>query len=114
MRIYKYVHFCFPIEHDGEELLFDPGKFSFVEGRFKLDVFGDVSTVVITHSHPDHIAVETSKRILTLSGACAMANAEAASKVLEEGIGVIPLEDSTHQRSMNLFYPTRCRLVPRF
>ncbi|MDQ3796517.1 MAG: MBL fold metallo-hydrolase [Pseudomonadota bacterium] len=61
--------FCFLIEHDGEELLFNPGKFSFVEGRIKLDVFGSVSTVVITHSHPDHIAVEILKRILALSGA---------------------------------------------
>jgi L-ascorbate metabolism protein UlaG (beta-lactamase superfamily) len=99
MRIYKYIHFCSLIEHNGEELLFDPGKFSFVDGRFKPDVFGDVSTVVITHSHPNHIAVKILKRILALSGACAMANAEFASRVQEEGIGVILLEDGTHRRS---------------
>ncbi|HEX2243485.1 MAG TPA: MBL fold metallo-hydrolase [Gammaproteobacteria bacterium] len=61
--------FCFLIEHDSKELLFDPGKFSFVERRIKLDVFGGVSTAVITHSHPDHIAVEILKRFLALSGA---------------------------------------------
>ncbi len=97
MRIYKYIHSCFLIEHEDEKLLFDPGNFSFVEGRVRPEIFGDVSTIVITHYHPDHVDVDYLRRILTLSNACVVANAEVACRLQEEGIGVILLEEGTRQ-----------------
>ena len=33
MRIEKFVHSCLRLTLDGKRLLFDPGKFSFVDGR---------------------------------------------------------------------------------
>lgn len=32
MHITKYIHSCLLPEHKGEQLLFDPGKFSFIDG----------------------------------------------------------------------------------
>lgn len=79
MRVAKYVHSCVLIEEDGERLLFDPGRFSFVEGRVSPDQFADVSTIVLTHNHPDHIDVAALKRILDLSNAALIGNSEVAS-----------------------------------
>jgi L-ascorbate metabolism protein UlaG (beta-lactamase superfamily) len=97
MRVHKYIHSCLLIEHEGEKLLFDPGKFSFVEGRVKPEIFSDVSTVVVTHSHPDHVDVDSLRRILALSDACVIANAEVASKLQGEGIGAVLLDEGRRQ-----------------
>ena len=93
MRIAKYVHSCVLIEESGERLLFDPGRFSFVEGRVSPDQFGDVSYVVLTHNHPDHIDVPALKRILELSNAGVIGNSEIASVLQPEGITVRPLDE---------------------
>jgi len=33
MRITKYIHSCLLIENESDKILFDPGLFSFVEGK---------------------------------------------------------------------------------
>ena len=97
MRVAKYVHSCVLIEEDGERLLFDPGRFSFVEGRVSPDQFADVSTIVLTHNHPDHIDVAALKRILDLSNADVIGNSEVASVLEPEGISVRRLDDGPLQ-----------------
>ena len=57
MQISKYLHSCLLFEQEDDKLLFDPGNYSFIEGRVTPETFRDVSTVVITHSHPDHLAL---------------------------------------------------------
>ncbi|RZI99562.1 MAG: MBL fold metallo-hydrolase, partial [Brevundimonas sp.] len=47
MRIDKFVHSCLRLTIGQERLLFDPGKFSFVDGRVDPAVFSDVSTIVL-------------------------------------------------------------------
>ena len=61
MRITKYIHSCLLLEEDGHKLLFDPGKFSFVEGLVKPAQFNDVETIAISHEHPDHIDIDALK-----------------------------------------------------
>jgi L-ascorbate metabolism protein UlaG (beta-lactamase superfamily) len=93
MRIAKYIHSCLLFEHEGDKLLFDPGNYTFVEGRVTPATFRDVSTVVITHSHPDHLALESLKQILAQSSADVVANCEVAAILHEEGIDSTTIEE---------------------
>jgi L-ascorbate metabolism protein UlaG (beta-lactamase superfamily) len=95
MRIAKHVHSCLLLEDGGARLLFDPGRFSFMEGRVHPEQFGDVSYVVLTHNHPDHIDVQALKRILELSNAEVIGNGEIASVLQPEGIAVRVLDEGT-------------------
>ena len=97
MRISKYIHSCLLFEQDGEKLLFDPGKFSFVEGGLSPDIFGDVSTVVFTHDHPDHLHLEALQTILGRSRAAVIGNGEVAARLGQEGISVTVMEAGTRQ-----------------
>ncbi len=95
MRISKYIHSCLLFEHEDDKLLFDPGNYSFIEGRVTPETFRDVSTVVITHSHPDHLALEPLKRMLALSGADVVTNGEVAEILHGEGIDATTIEEGT-------------------
>ena len=55
MRVRKFVHSCLLLEKDGGKMLFDPGKFSFVDSGVQPSDFVDLDAVIITHSHPDHM-----------------------------------------------------------
>ncbi|TGE06420.1 MBL fold metallo-hydrolase [Hymenobacter fodinae] len=88
MRITKYIHSCLLFELDGQQLLFDPGKFSFNEGLVKPDVFKDVSVIVITHDHPDHLDVEALQKIVALRQAIIITNREVATKLHAHGLTV--------------------------
>lgn len=55
MRIRKFLHSCLLIEKDGGRILFDPGKFSFIEGGPKPSDLTRLDAVIVTHSHPDHM-----------------------------------------------------------
>jgi L-ascorbate metabolism protein UlaG (beta-lactamase superfamily) len=45
-------------------MLFDPGKFSFVEGLVNPQQFQSLAAIIITHQHPDHIDDEALKTIV--------------------------------------------------
>lgn len=64
MRITKYIHSCLEIEKGADKILFDPGKFSFLEGGVKPNQFQDIQAIIITHKHPDHIDSDALKKIL--------------------------------------------------
>lgn len=42
MKISKFLHSCLLVEKDGGKLLFDPGKFSLVEGLVRTEEFRDI------------------------------------------------------------------------
>lgn len=86
MIISKHIHSCVVVEQGGDRVLFDPGKFSFVEGRVSPEDFADVSAVVITHAHPDHLDPEALKAIVGLSGAPVIGNGEVVDKLRGQGI----------------------------
>jgi L-ascorbate metabolism protein UlaG (beta-lactamase superfamily) len=55
MRISKYIHACLLVESEGTRILFDPGKFSFLDGGVKPESFRDLAAIVVTHKHLDHV-----------------------------------------------------------
>ena len=50
MKITKYEHACFVVEHEGRSLIVDPGTLTSNLTRRQ-----NVDAIVITHEHPDHI-----------------------------------------------------------
>ncbi len=67
MNITKLVHSCLLIENDGKKVLVDPGIYSWQNDKVKNTNFSDISTVVITHNHPDHLNHEFAKVIMQAS-----------------------------------------------
>jgi len=88
MRITKYIHSCLLFELGGQQILFDPGRFAFIEGLVQPDVFKDVSVVIITHNHPDHPDVAALKRIVALRQAVIISNREVAAELKAHGLTV--------------------------
>lgn len=52
MKITKYEHACVVIEESGERLVIDPGEFA-----VSLTDFSNITVVVVTHTHDDHLDV---------------------------------------------------------
>lgn len=87
MRVSKYIHACLLVEDGGDKILFDPGKFSFVEGLVKPDDFRDLSAVVLTHRHPDHVDDEALAKIVANNpSAAVLTNAEIEAQLSRLGI----------------------------
>jgi L-ascorbate metabolism protein UlaG (beta-lactamase superfamily) len=108
MRISKYIHSCLLIEKGADRILFDPGKFSFVEGLVRPEQFENLSAVVITHQHPDHVDDESLKKILGKNPAAAViANFEIRSRLEAEGIAAELLEEGAREgrsRALSRFH----------
>ena len=64
MRIEKFVHSCLRLTLHGKRLLFDPGKFSFVDRRVDPRDLSDVDFSLFTHGHPDHLDCEALRTIV--------------------------------------------------
>lgn len=97
MRVYKYIHSCLLVEEGEEKILFDPGIFSFVEGKVRPETFKDVSTIILTHSHPDHVDISALKSILAQSGASVVTNTEGKTSLAKENIEARVLEEGNYQ-----------------
>lgn len=52
MRITKFGHACVRVEHEGQVIVLDPGMFA------SPDALAGAHAVLITHEHPDHVAVD--------------------------------------------------------
>ena len=88
MKITKYIHSCLLFELDGQRILFDPGKFSFIECLVQPGELKDVSAVIITHNHPDHLDVAALTKIVALSRAVIISNREVAAELKKHGLTV--------------------------
>lgn len=97
MTIKKYLHSCLLLEKEGQQLLFDPGTFSFVEGLVRPETFGQVTYIIITHSHPDHLDVDALTKIVALSGAEVWSTGEVAEKLKPAGVRVREIEQGNLQ-----------------
>jgi L-ascorbate metabolism protein UlaG (beta-lactamase superfamily) len=86
MKITKYIHSCLIFEHHGYKLLMYPGTFTFAEGLVKPDDFADVSAIIITHIHPDHLDIDNLKKIIALSGAPVITNNQVAGELNKQNI----------------------------
>jgi L-ascorbate metabolism protein UlaG (beta-lactamase superfamily) len=97
MRISKYIHSCLLVEEGGEKILFDPGVFSFIEQRVRPETFKDVSTIILTHQHPDHVDINALKSIVAESGASVITNSEGKAALAKENIDVTVVEEGSYQ-----------------
>lgn len=54
-KIRRLTHSCVIVTDDDHATLIDPDAFSFNSGAVDLETIGDVSRVLITHEHSDHV-----------------------------------------------------------
>lgn len=98
MKITKYIHSCLLIENEADKILFDPGKFSFIEGKVKPSQFTDLLAIILTHNHPDHIDAGSLKEIIENNpNAVLLANTEIKNKLAEKVIAVEAFETGTRR-----------------
>ncbi len=98
MRISKYIHSCLLIEKGADKILFDPGRFSFIEGLVKPEQFEHLSAIVITHQHPDHIDDEALAKILgNNASAVVLANTEIRTRLAQKEIVTEVFETGSRQ-----------------
>lgn len=62
MKLTKYGHACFVVEHESETLIVDPGNFT-----NDLVIPKNVAAVVITHEHSDHFHPDTLTNIFDIN-----------------------------------------------
>ncbi len=94
MRIAKFVHNCLLVEEGGTKILFDPGRFGFVDGRVKPEQFVELSAVVLTHAHPDHLDSDALAVILQLNpSAIVLGNGESAETLATKNIQCEVMEE---------------------
>ena len=67
--------------------------YTFIEKLVTPERFRDVTTVVITHTHADHLDLAALEQILTLSGARVIGNGEVAATLQEHGIEVTIIDE---------------------
>jgi len=86
MTITKYIHSCLVFEQGDFKLLIDPGNYTFADGLVKPEDFADVSAIIITHIHADHLDIANLKAIIALSGAPVYTNNQVAAYLEKEGV----------------------------
>lgn len=96
MRVRKFLHSCLLLEKGETLILFDPGKFSFVDKEVVPADFFGLNAVIITHSHPDHMDDEAIKVIMKNNReAVILGNAGIAAALQPKGLKVELFEDGT-------------------
>ena len=95
MRLRKLGHSCLLLEEGDTRLLLDPGTFS--SGFEELE---DLTAVLITHSHPDHLDVD---RVVPLllernPGARVVADRTSVAELRGHGVDARPVDDGDELR----------------
>jgi L-ascorbate metabolism protein UlaG (beta-lactamase superfamily) len=54
-QIRRLTDSCLLVTTEDEATLFDPGFHTFLDGPVDLDSIGDVTRVLVTHEHADHV-----------------------------------------------------------
>lgn len=82
MRIHKIGHSCFVAEESGVRVLFDPGEYASGYEEIR-----DLSAIVITHEHKDHVSIEALRVLLSNNPNILVATNEGVGAMLSaEGI----------------------------
>ena len=98
MLVRKFLHSCLLVEKGSDRILFDPGKFSFVDDGVRPSEFSGLAAVIITHSHPDHMDDEAIRVIMQNNpDAVLLGNAGIASALKDKGLEVELFEQGTRQ-----------------
>ncbi len=90
MKVTKLGHCCFVAEpKDGIRVMTDPGAFSTLQNEEK-----NISAVLITHEHQDHLHIESLKKVLENNPKALVITNASVGKLLDEaGIKYIKLEE---------------------
>ncbi len=100
MKITKYIHSCLLLENGTDRILFDPGKFSFAEGKVTPEQFTGIGTIILTHYHPDHIDEDALETIIENNpGVEVLVNAEIHEKLAANNIDTRVFENGVLSQS---------------
>lgn len=92
MKVTKFGHCCLLIEVNNIKILTDPGEFSTLQ-----DQATQISIVLITHEHADHLHVDSLKRVLQNNPLAKVITNSSVGKILsEQGILFSVVEDGQH------------------
>ena len=93
MKIKKIGHCCFVAEpKKGVKIMTDPGAFSTAQIEEK-----DISAVIFTHEHQDHLHVESLKRVFKNNPNAIIITNTAVGKILSEsGMQYTKIEEGEH------------------
>lgn len=97
MRIYKYLHSCLLVKEGRDRILFDPGLFSFVEGKISPESFRDLSLVIITHQHGDHVDIPALRTILKNNPVPVLTNTSTKEFLAKEGIAAEAIDEGEYK-----------------
>ncbi len=93
MKISKFIHSCILLKEGGEQLLIDPGNYTFEEGLVKAADLREANTILITHNHADHFDPAAIRDILSQNTAARVyANSEMCGALHAAGIPAEVLE----------------------
>jgi L-ascorbate metabolism protein UlaG (beta-lactamase superfamily) len=91
MNIKKLGHCCFVVEVDGKRIMTDPSNFNY-GGDSVLE--RNISLILITHEHADHLHIDTLKEILkNNTDAIVISNTSVGKLLTEVGINFTKVED---------------------
>lgn len=82
--IQRLTDSCLLVTTDSDSILFDPGFHTYQSGEFDLSSLGDVTRVMITHEHGDHVNPEFVAWILDRGTDVEVHSNEAVAELLGE------------------------------
>jgi L-ascorbate metabolism protein UlaG (beta-lactamase superfamily) len=89
MHITKIGHCCLVVEHKGKTIMTDPGSYSIGQ-----DMVTGIDLILITHEHPDHLHIDSLKKVLINNPNAEIITNSSVGKILDEqNIEYTVLED---------------------
>lgn len=87
MKISKHSHSCLLIQDRLESILIDPGVYTEQDNSLNIDQLTELNTILVTHSHADHLSLTLIKKILKkFPHAVIITNNEVKSILEKEGV----------------------------
>lgn len=84
MKITKLVHSCLLVEKEGVKILVDPGTYSWQDDAVRNLDFSGISSVVVTHIHPDHLSLDFAQKVVEQSPEAIWYGTHEVQSVLED------------------------------
>ncbi len=78
MKIHKLGHCCLIVEVNGKRIMTDPGEYSTLQ-----DNEMDISIILITHEHQDHLHIESLKKVMLNNPQAKVITNASVGKLLE-------------------------------
>lgn len=108
-EIRRLTDSCLLVTTDQDATLFDPGFHTFLAGEVELDSIGDVTRVLVTHEHGDHVHPDFVKWLIDRKKDLVVYSNQAVADLLSEhGIEVsvevpdgVGVEDVIHEKLPN-------------